>query len=720
GDVLYYEIYGDGTFGVFTRRFDSGTPTGYRDVDYLNNDPGVLIIESGYGVAWPGLQRPPGNLRAYARANRTDRLNAQGVDPLDTGWTMIFSNNTGVPLWESDQQFFYVPGVDMRMIKLLTRSTDLAYTTGDALSRARPHEPFVIWINSAGGGGQTPDANPAGVMYINPLFAKEVYPVLYSGEGRIDSPVVAPAAHYIRTPWQMSNISRVTDFSGGSREFILENNFLLSRPTTVVPVRNWAFNAAAGSFTTRNVTFNATTSAALNYTNGIGAALSVTASTANIVTGTFGGIFNGNSRTIAGLSLTGAANSKGIFNTIGAGGIVRNLTMADCTLQGGTQNGGFASVNNGRIENVAFVSASSQAPVGGASAGGIVWSNVGVIRNALYLAHAPGNNPIAASGSPTSSETYAYYLSGTRSRLNPSTPTGEFGGPFNPNRGSIAIGTGLTTQELNKLILSVPPGNPWQFPPSGVTTGDLMASALYPYPVLGSPPASWPVAAIAATGLAYFDQNDSAAWAALASGADAAAAISKGHGYWAVVPQEGYYTVSTAPGVNPSRVTVPAYPHGGIWYVPLPAFFDTASRSNPTVAVLVNDVHLSGVNTLFAPGFGIRTPAQMRNIGLMNSTSGITFNQERNLDFTGINLDDDGAVVTGTFNGIFNGNAHTISNVHINAPDTTPGPGIGLFAHNAGTINGVTLYSSSFAGQGSHHVLQSAVAGINDGVIYNP
>jgi len=96
--------------------------------------------------------------------------------------------------------------------------------------------------------------------------------------------------------------------------------------------------------------------------------------------------------------------------------------------------------------------------------------------------------------------------------------------------------------------------------------------------------------------------------------------------------------------------------------------------------------------------FSIRMPSHMQNIGLVNS-SGQTFNLERNLDFEDDNnsrgLNEAGAVVTGEFRGIFNGQISgvngIISNVTIITDPEDPLSNVGLFSQNSGIIDGITL-----------------------------
>ncbi|MCL1819377.1 MAG: prepilin-type N-terminal cleavage/methylation domain-containing protein [Oscillospiraceae bacterium] len=89
--------------------------------------------------------------------------------------------------------------------------------------------------------------------------------------------------------------------------------------------------------------------------------------------------------------------------------------------------------------------------------------------------------------------------------------------------------------------------------------------------------------------------------------------------------------------------------------------------------------------------FSIRTPVQMMNISKLQGVGGsgtedITFNQERDLDFDGITLTN--SIVTGTFEGTFDGGGFEISNVTISAAGVDD---IGLFSVNDGEIKNIEL-----------------------------
>lgn len=124
--------------------------------------------------------------------------------------------------------------------------------------------------------------------------------------------------------------------------------------------------------------------------------------------------------------------------------------------------------------------------------------------------------------------------------------------------------------------------------------------------------------------------------------------------------------------------------------------------------------------------FSIRTPEQMMNIGELDDTDGITFTQERDLDF-GYKSTMTSVIVSGEFMGTYDGGARvdedgervigkTIKNVKIENIATNTG----LFSQNSGTIKGVTLQGSQdneINIIGTDNV--GGIAGWNNGVIEN-
>lgn len=138
---------------------------------------------------------------------------------------------------------------------------------------------------------------------------------------------------------------------------------------------------------------------------------------------------------------------------------------------------------------------------------------------------------------------------------------------------------------------------------------------------------------------------------------------------------------------------------------PVPLYFDGNSvESYKIIPHVAKGASLYGLTE-----YSIRTPQQMKNLSALTTadpfyagTSGKTFRQERDLDFSKTTIGGgalSGAVVDdhfgGTYEGKYNGEAKSILNVTISAPATEY---VGLFSHSASAINDITLKSSSITG----------------------
>jgi hypothetical protein len=82
----------------------------------------------------------------------------------------------------------------------------------------------------------------------------------------------------------------------------------------------------------------------------------------------FNGTFDGNNKTISGLS------RNGFFGWIGEGGIVKNMVIVD--LNANETSGGLARQNYGRIQNISIT--------GSAKNGGVVGNNYGIVENCNF------------------------------------------------------------------------------------------------------------------------------------------------------------------------------------------------------------------------------------------------------------------------------------------------------------------------------------------------
>jgi len=110
----------------------------------------------------------------------------------------------------------------------------------------------------------------------------------------------------------------------------------------------------------------------------------------------FAGTFDGNGKTITGLTITATAYYQGMFGYIDSTGVVKNLGLKDITISHtgtGQESGGIASNNYGLVENC-FVAGTSVIQCA-AIAGGVVGRNTGgTVQNCYSTATvtANGNN----------------------------------------------------------------------------------------------------------------------------------------------------------------------------------------------------------------------------------------------------------------------------------------------------------------------------------------
>jgi len=517
--VVYYEIYWPSGTGIFARYIQDGVEI---TLDLLRYDNPV-IVEAGYGAEVPsGFNlNPQRNVQYSQRAGGVwsawEQLNSR---------QMSLSNCIlNVPQLQGRTFVFFPPN-------LLFNAID---------SAQNPVEPMIIIIPDSAAAGNP--KLPAISAYINPFFAKEVYPVTLSGtagdevilNGNSTVPPVKyiqPTEHIIRTPWQMQNISLYNEMNQllidyEQHTFIQE----IDLDMRTIPYTNAQNQNITGTGLGVNITRSANVP-----TN-----IAVQSTLSNIVRGLFYGIYDGQGNTISNLELTNPSygsgnntvflNNKGLFNTIAeetirddgiveSEGIVQNLTLIDSRVQNGSNNGAFASVNNGIIRDVAFISAVNTSPAtaailqpitGTGATGGIVGTNNGEIENVLFLAQAQGATsiaPITSGGIGT--ETGAYYLSGSYSSGDqPTQPL--VGREYNRFAPTIR-GEPRTTQELNAVNGFSPIWKQSGVLPYRSTINAQNNTSANPYPYLApvaiNPVQNWPAATIPALGVVYFEEYD--------------------------------------------------------------------------------------------------------------------------------------------------------------------------------------------------------------------
>jgi hypothetical protein len=96
----------------------------------------------------------------------------------------------------------------------------------------------------------------------------------------------------------------------------------------------------------------------------------------------FTGLFDGQSQTIANLTIVSTAQKVGLFGSIDSTGVVRNLNLADATVSGPRFVGTLAGTNAGTISNVSATDIAVSVGANG-NGGGLVGLNSGTITNAF-------------------------------------------------------------------------------------------------------------------------------------------------------------------------------------------------------------------------------------------------------------------------------------------------------------------------------------------------
>jgi len=113
----------------------------------------------------------------------------------------------------------------------------------------------------------------------------------------------------------------------------------------------------------------------------------------------FKGTFDGNGKTITGLTINRpTTGNQGMFGFISSTGVVRNLSLVDVSITGGSNTGAVAGENAGVIERV-FASGTVSGPnyvggITGRSRGNADNSNIGIIRNVASEVNVSGNSTL--------------------------------------------------------------------------------------------------------------------------------------------------------------------------------------------------------------------------------------------------------------------------------------------------------------------------------------
>ena len=125
----------------------------------------------------------------------------------------------------------------------------------------------------------------------------------------------------------------------------------------------------------------------------------------------FYGTFDGNGKTISGLYINDDGQFVGLFETLEAGGVVKNLGLEDAYVLGGSYVGGIVGSNDGAIINCYF---NGTVVVDYFAGGGIAGCNTGTITG-CYAAGSvtSGHYNGALTGQPGGVVYHSYYLEGT-------------------------------------------------------------------------------------------------------------------------------------------------------------------------------------------------------------------------------------------------------------------------------------------------------------------
>jgi hypothetical protein len=343
GNIYYFENYGPAGFGFdIPPNIQGGGILGVRFP--LRNDR--TVYEAGYMVILPVEPASP-SLRMYARPAESD-------DPLDFGDPQTdnllpeFFPGTTVGLPAGDG--FWVARLDLDR---------LAERIGD-----ERHVPLELSY------GHNPDDEDLDTIiienigFLHPFFAKAIFDDIPDVPD--DMPGVSEDNPYIiRTPWQMQNISRLTEIEIGTGS---EEN--LSNDMYFIQERLMNFEEDGSND-------------ALN--NGAGARfINPDDSPVNaVVTGSFGGTFDGAFLGIEYVTIDAPDNT-----TLPAGLFERNeetiqhVVLRHANITGQDNTGAIAGYNAGIIERVAVEYSEVDGEI---NVGGVAGINFGTVRDAYFI-----------------------------------------------------------------------------------------------------------------------------------------------------------------------------------------------------------------------------------------------------------------------------------------------------------------------------------------------
>jgi hypothetical protein len=108
-------------------------------------------------------------------------------------------------------------------------------------------------------------------------------------------------------------------------------------------------------------------------------------------TARFTGSFDGNGKTISGLTITGAATYRGLFGYIDTGSVVKSISFANVNISGGQYTAVVAGYSGGTIENCSVTSGSVYSSTS-MMIGGIAGSSTGLVQGCSTAINVSGGS----------------------------------------------------------------------------------------------------------------------------------------------------------------------------------------------------------------------------------------------------------------------------------------------------------------------------------------
>jgi formylglycine-generating enzyme required for sulfatase activity len=156
-------------------------------------------------------------------------------------------------------------------------------------------------------------------------------------------------------------------------------------------------------------------------------------------TGQFTGSFDGNGFTISNLAINRTTTYQGLFGYTGTGGVIKNIGLVNCNVNGENYSGGVTGYNNGTIQNC-YISGSVS---GGTYSGGVAGYNNGTIQNCYTTSTVSGSSNVGGVVGQNNNVVQNCYATGSVSGS-----SGYIGGVVGNGgtvRNCVALNPGVTT-----------------------------------------------------------------------------------------------------------------------------------------------------------------------------------------------------------------------------------------------------------------------------------